>query len=275
MDPSLFPANYTRLVRYVDQDGNVRTGEPVSVSGEDAFLEAKDFTTGQVHKITKLLPPVDPTHIICVGLNYRDHADEVKITPGTYPVLFSKAISSATGHNDAILLPAAGPDEVDYEGELAVVIGRKIKNATREQALECVYGYTAANDVSARVWQFEKGGTQWIRSKGFDTFCPLGPVLVSPSLIPDPNALTIKTILNGEVVQSSNTQLMINSVIDLICFMSQDTTLLPGTVILTGTPAGVGFKRTPPVFLKPGDKIEVVIESIGTLSNRVEMASRD
>jgi len=171
---------------------------------------------------------------------------------------------------DAIVLPQTlRSDKVDYECELAVVIGKRCKNVRKEQALEYVLGYTCANDVSARDWQIEWGGSQWCRGKSFDTFCPLGPCLVTRDEIPNPNALGIKTILNGQVMQDWNTNDMIFDVPTLIEFLSGSMTLEPGAVILTGTPHGVGAARTPPVFLKPGDTVTIEIEKIGALTNPV------
>jgi len=184
-------------------------------------------------------------------------------------VIFIKANSSVIGPEEMILLPHVGPDQVDYEAELAVIIGRKAKNISREEALEYVLGYTCANDVSARDWQIEKQKKQWSRGKSFDTFCPLGPCLVTRDEIPDPNRLAIRSILNGRVMQDSNTSDMIFDVQTLVSDLSQSLTLLPGTTILTGTPGGVGFTRKPPVFLKDGDRITIEIERIGSLSNRV------
>ena len=189
--------------------------------------------------------------------------------PGSLPVIFIKANSSVIGPEEMILLPHVGPDQVDYEAELAVIIGRKAKNISREEALEYVLGYTCANDVSARDWQIEKQKKQWSRGKSFDTFCPLGPCLVTRDEIPDPNRLAIRSILNGRVMQDSNTSDMIFDVQTLVSDLSQSLTLLPGTAILTGTPGGVGFTRKPPVFLKDGDRITIEIERIGSLSNRV------
>jgi 2-keto-4-pentenoate hydratase/2-oxohepta-3-ene-1,7-dioic acid hydratase in catechol pathway len=186
------------------------------------------------------------------------------------PVVFMKPTTALNHPGDPIRIPAcctSGP-EVDYECELAVVLGRETRNVKEADALRSVYGYTCANDVSARRWQ-RNNGTQWVRGKSFDTFCPLGPVLVTAEEIPDPQTLTIKTILNGQVMQSHTTADMIFPVAKLISFLSQDTTLLPGTVILTGTPQGVGFARKPPVFLKPGDEVVIEIERIGRLVNPV------
>ena len=187
------------------------------------------------------------------------------------PVLFMKPGTAVTGPNCPIQLPAAcehGP-EVDFEAELAVIIGTRARNVSTEDALQYVFGYTCANDVSARRWQKHGGGGQWIRGKSFDTFCPMGPLLVTADEIPDPQDLAIRSELNGQTMQSSNTHDMIFSVAQLIAFISRDTTLLPGTVILTGTPEGVGFARKPPVYLADGDTIEVIIEGIGTLVNTV------
>jgi 2-keto-4-pentenoate hydratase/2-oxohepta-3-ene-1,7-dioic acid hydratase in catechol pathway len=160
---------------------------------------------------------------------------------------------------------------VDYEAELAVVIGKQAKNVPVAAALEAVLGYTAANDISARRWQKHGGGGQWVRGKSFDTFCPLGPVLVTADEIPDPQALTIGCELNGQQLQCGFTGDMIFSVAELISRLSRDTTLLPGTLILTGTPSGVGFTRNPPVFLSPGDRVRVSIEGIGILENRISV----
>jgi 2-keto-4-pentenoate hydratase/2-oxohepta-3-ene-1,7-dioic acid hydratase in catechol pathway len=188
------------------------------------------------------------------------------------PILFMKATSSIIGHQEPILLPAAGPGQVDYEAELAVVIGASAKNLKPEQAMACVFGYTCANDVSARDWQLEKQKGQWVRGKSFDTFCPLGPWLVTKDEIADPDKLNIRALLNEkQILQDANTSNMIHSVAAIISFLSQSMTLLPGTVILSGTPEGVGFTRQPPLFLKVGDRISIDIEGIGRLSNPVIM----
>ncbi len=208
--------------------------------------------------------------IFCIGLNYRQHAAETKAKLPQFPVVFMKSPAAVIGPGEPIMLPRhLRSDEVDYECELAVVIGKTCKNVSRKDALDCVAGYTCANDVSARDWQRQWGGSQWCRGKTFDTFCPLGPRLVAREEIPDPNELRIRTILNGEVMQDSNTRDMIFDVPALIEFLSGSTTLLPGTVILTGTPHGVGMARTPPRWLRPGDTVTVEIEKIGSLTNPV------
>ena len=218
----------------------------------------------------KLLAPVVPANILCIGLNYKKHAAESNSPLPAHPVLFLKGTASLQNPGDPIEIPVKLPStRVDYECELAVVIGRRCKNVSRAQALEYVLGYTCGNDVSARDWQRDGGGGQWCQGKGFDTFCPLGPVLVTPDEIPNPNALRIRTILNGETMQDWNTDDMIFDVPAIIEFLSASKTLLPGTVILTGTPHGVGFARKPPVWLKAGDTVSIEIEKIGTLTNPV------
>jgi 2-keto-4-pentenoate hydratase/2-oxohepta-3-ene-1,7-dioic acid hydratase in catechol pathway len=219
----------------------------------------------------KRLAPLEPAAIFCIGLNYRQHAEETQSPIPERPVLFMKSPAAVQHPGDAIVLPRRlRSDAVDFECELAVVIGRRCKNVSRASALDYVLGYTCANDVSARDWQKNWGGGQWCRGKTFDTFAPLGPCLVLRDEIPNPNALRIRTMLNGQTMQDSNTSDMIFDVPALIEFLSGSTTLLPGTVILTGTPQGVGAARKPPVFLKPGDSVTVSIEGIGELTNPVE-----
>jgi 2-keto-4-pentenoate hydratase/2-oxohepta-3-ene-1,7-dioic acid hydratase in catechol pathway len=214
------------------------------------------------------LAPVLPPTIYCIGLNYRKHAEETGAAVPKYPVLFIKARAALHHPEQPILIPTHAPShKVDYECELAVVIGRRAKNVRAADALDYVLGYTCANDVSARDWQMEWGGGQFCRGKSFDTFCPLGPVLVTADDIPNPNALDIRTVLNGQVVQSANTSDMIFDVRALIEFLSADCTLEPGSVILTGTPSGVGAARKPPLWLKPGDEVRVEIDGIGVLRN--------
>jgi 2-keto-4-pentenoate hydratase/2-oxohepta-3-ene-1,7-dioic acid hydratase in catechol pathway len=219
----------------------------------------------------KLLAPIEPRAILCIGLNYRKHAEETKAPLPQYPVLFMKSPGAVQNPDDPILLPRKlRSDTVDYECELAVVIGKKAKNVSKEKALEYVLGYTCANDVSARDWQKEGGGGQWCRGKTFDTFCPLGPVLVTPDEIPNPNALKIATRVNGETLQDWTTSDMIFDVPTLIEFLTASTTLLPGTVIITGTPHGVGMARDPKRWLQAGEVVEVEIEGIGILRNPVQ-----
>ena len=227
--------------------------------------------TGNRADVRKLLAPVMPCQILCIGLNYRAHAEETGARLPEFPVIFAKSPVSVQNPEDPIRLPRfLRSDQVDYECELAVIVGQTCKNVSRQQALEHVLGYTCANDVSARDWQKQRGGGQWCRGKSFDTFCPLGPCLVTVDEIPDPNALRIQTEVNGCIVQDSNTGDMIFDVPSLIEFLSGSTTLLPGTVILTGTPSGVGMASEPPRWLQPGDLVEISIEKIGRLVNPVE-----
>jgi 2-keto-4-pentenoate hydratase/2-oxohepta-3-ene-1,7-dioic acid hydratase in catechol pathway len=226
--------------------------------------------TGRIVTPGKLLAPIAPSNLLCIGANYRKHIEESGPAAPQSPVLFIKPTSALLHPGDPIEIPVKlASHEVDYEGELAVVIGRRCKNATRANALDFVFGYTCANDVTARDWQKRLGGGQWCTGKGFDTFCPLGPVLVTRDELPDPNALRLKTTVNGEVRQDWTTGGMISDVPALIEFLSSSKTLLPGTVILTGTPHGVGAARNPPAFLQPGDSVSVEIEGIGTLTNPV------
>jgi 2-keto-4-pentenoate hydratase/2-oxohepta-3-ene-1,7-dioic acid hydratase in catechol pathway len=226
--------------------------------------------TDKVVKPGKILAPVVPPNILAIGLNYKKHAEEGGKGVPERPMLFIKSTTSLQNPGDPIELPRKlASSEVDYECELAVVIGRTCKNVTRASALDFVLGYTAANDVSARDWQVRLNGGQFCQGKSFDTFCPLGPVLVTRDEIPNPNSLGIKTILNGQVMQDWNTNDMVFDVPALIEFLSGSKTLLAGTVILTGTPHGVGFARKPPVFLKTGDTVTIEIEKIGSLTNPV------
>ena len=261
-----------KIVRFQDNTGVIHHGEWIKDWSALLIERTVDETyqvTDRVVAIDKLLAPVEPPSILCVGLNYRQHAEETGARIPEYPVLFIKAVNTLTHPGDPIIIPRVAPGQVDCEGELAVVIGKPGKNIERRRALDHVLGYTCANDVSARRWQKEGGGKQWCRGKSFDTFCPLGPCLVTTDEIPDPNTLRIKTTLNDQTMQDSTTADMIFDVPSLISFLSEGTTLLPGTVILTGTPQGVGFARNPPVFLKKGDRVAIEIERIGTLVNSV------
>jgi 2-keto-4-pentenoate hydratase/2-oxohepta-3-ene-1,7-dioic acid hydratase in catechol pathway len=220
--------------------------------------------------IEKLLAPLIPTDILCIGLNYREHAKESGSEIPENPMLFIKASNTLNNPFDPVAIPKRSSD-VDYEGELCVVIGKAAKDVSRKKALDYVLGYTCANDVSARDWQREKklGGGQFARGKSFDGFCPLGPWIVTRDEIPNPNALQLKTILNGKVMQDYTTADMIFDVPALIESLSSTMTLRPGAVILTGTPQGVGFARNPPVWMKAGDRVVVEIEKIGRLENPI------
>ena len=216
-------------------------------------------------------PVPRPGKLICIGLNYSDHAAESNMAIPKQPVVFSKFSTAVIAAGEPVVLPATS-EQVDYEAELAVVIGRRAKNVSAELALDHVLGYTCFNDVSARDFQFADG--QWQRGKSCDTFAPMGPTIVTADEVADPHHLSIKLILNGQAMQDSNTDKFIFGIPELIEFLSQTITLEPGDVIATGTPPGVGFARKPPVFLKPGDKMVVVIEKVGTLGNPVTAAEK-
>ena len=215
----------------------------------------------------RLASPIPrPPKIVCVGLNYLDHATEQNVPLPEHPLLFSKATSSVVGPYDDVVLPAES-EQVDYEVELAVVIGKIATAVSEADAYDYVAGYTVANDVSARDIQFRQ--QQWHQGKSYDTFCPMGPWLVTKDEIPDPNALAVKLTLNGTVLQDSNTDNLIFNIPTLVSRISSAMTLLPGDVISTGTPAGVGVFRDPKILLKAGDYMETWVEGIGTLKNHV------
>ena len=261
-----------RIIRFVS-NGKTYFGEQID-DRTAARIEGDLFgsyrVTGERLGVDKLLAPLVPTDILCIGLNYREHAAESKSEIPKHPMLFIKASNTLNNPLDPVPVPRRS-SEIDYECELAVVIGRVAKNVSKADALDYVFGYTAANDVSARDWQRDKnlGGGQFARGKSFDGFCPLGPWIVTKDKVPDPNNLRLRTILNGEVMQDHTTSDMIFDVPTLIESLSSTMTLRPGAVILTGTPQGVGFARKPPVFLKPGDTVVVEIEKIGRLENPV------
>ncbi|MDR3406445.1 MAG: fumarylacetoacetate hydrolase family protein [Chthoniobacter sp.] len=262
-----------KIIRYQSPTGDIgyaqehADGTATKLRGE--LLDTLT-PTGETAPVARVLAPLEPTAILCIGLNYRQHAAETKAPLPQFPVLFFKNPASVQHPGEPIALPRwMRSEKVDYECELAVVIGRRAKNVPHERALEYVLGYTCANDVSARDWQKEGGGSQWCRGKSFDTFAPLGPRLVTREEIPNPQALRIRTIVNGETLQDCSTADMIFDVATLIEFLSGSTTPLPGTVIFTGTPHGVGAARTPPRFLHAGDKVTIDIEGIGALTNPV------
>jgi len=261
-----------KLIRHLSPSGPAYAslqpnGSALEITG-DIYGSYK--VTDKVIKPGKLLAPIVPTNILAIGLNYKKHAEEGGRGVPERPMLFFKATTSLQNPGDPIELPVKlASHEVDYECELAVVIGKTCKNVAKADALKYVLGYTCANDVSARDWQIKWNGGQFCQGKSFDTFCPMGPVLVTADEIPNPNTLQIKTILNGQAMQDWNTNDMVFDVPTLIEFLSGSKTLLPGTIILTGTPHGVGMARKPPVFLKPGDTVTIEIEKIGKLTNPV------
>jgi acylpyruvate hydrolase len=235
--------------------------EQLTASDNSPGLEGIVYAMERV----SLLPPVlHPSKVICLGLNYRAHAAEAGMAVPEYPVLFHKVAGSLIGHNQPIVVPRIS-SKIDYEGELAIIIGRRGKYIAEDEALFYVAGYTVANDVSARDLQFRT--SQWTTGKMLDTFGPLGPALVTRDEVADPNALSIKTTLNGQVMQDGNTADMIFRVPFIVSYISEIVTLEPGDVILTGTPPGIGNTRTPQVFMKPGDTITVEIEGLGKLTN--------
>jgi 2-keto-4-pentenoate hydratase/2-oxohepta-3-ene-1,7-dioic acid hydratase in catechol pathway len=240
----------------------VINGGPAALSlVKDAVLKAPDFPLAEV----KLLAPMPrPPKIICIGLNYRDHAIESKLEIPKIPVVFSKYPSVTIGPGDSIILPK-NSEKPDYEAELAVVIGKNGRHVAAENWREYVFGYMCLNDVSAR--DFQMATSQWMIGKTFDTFAPMGPYLVTDDEIADPHALDISLDINGEVLQKSNTKELIFRIPELIAYLSSVMTLEPGDVISTGTPSGVGFSYNPPRWLKPGDNVTVKIAGVGELTN--------
>lgn len=263
-----------KIIRCIDNNNQmvyanqVDTGSFMKLEGT---IESGFTPTSTSVSVQKRLAPLIPVNIFAIGLNYHEHANETQLEKSANPVVFMKATSSLNHPFDPIILPACatrGP-ETDFEGELAVVIGKTAKNVSVQTAMDHVFGFCCANDVSARRWQKHAGAGQWIRGKSFDTFCPLGPVLVTKDEIANPHQLHIETTVNDIIMQQSNTASMIYQIPELIAYLSQDTTLQSGTVILTGTPDGVGFVRKPPVYLQEGDIVRVSIEGLGTLENPI------
>ncbi|MGE7760039.1 fumarylacetoacetate hydrolase family protein [Peribacillus sp. NPDC097895] len=258
LDPDEFPAC---LKTFIDRSSELRTRAEKLIEkrvNDDAIFKLSEV---------KILPPIaQPEKIICVGLNYMDHCKETGMEPPDSPVIFSKYANAIVGHNDAIEIPI-NSTEVDFEAELAIVIGREAKHVSEEEANDYVFGYTIMNDISARDLQFQDG--QWSRGKTADTFAPFGPAVVTKDEVDDPHNLAISLELNGEMMQESNTGNLIFTVPKIISFLSQSMTLKPGDLIATGTPPGVGMGRNPKVWLKNGDKMNVRIERIGMLSNHV------
>ncbi len=248
--------------------------ELLEVDASSPFAVLLGDTAGLPHTSTARVPLADvdllapvarPGSVIAIGLNYADHAAESGMEAPAAPVMFPKLAQSVIGPDQPIRWSDDQSTEVDYEAELAVVIADDVRDVSVDEALDHVLGYTCCNDVSARDAQFSDG--QWLRSKSFDTFCPLGPWLVTPDEVGDPQDLAISATLNGQRLQDSNTAQMIFGVAEIISYASRYFTLRAGDVITTGTPAGVGFARKPPIFLRDGDTIDIEIENIGTLSN--------
>lgn len=236
--------------------------EPAAI----ADLASRCDLPGVQADVNILAPIAAPEKIVCVGLNYRDHAIETGAEIPTEPVIFNKFPSALVGPDQPIVLPSES-NRVDYEAELVVVIGKQARHVSEDEAMEYVFGYCCGNDVSARDWQKGTPGGQWLLGKTFDSFAPLGPYLVHKSAVPDPGNLRVQLRLNGQTMQDSTTQQLIFSIPKVIAHISKVVTLRPGDVIYTGTPPGVGDARTPPVYLSAGDVCEVEIEGLGTLRN--------
>ncbi|KFA64204.1 hypothetical protein S40285_00821 [Stachybotrys chlorohalonatus IBT 40285] len=278
---------FSRLVRFLAKDGLTYYGDAILPRGVSDIAKAqaarvikgdifgKHEVTDQVAHIRLLLSPLAPTDVgtlRCLGLNYALHAQESGLPEPKYPVLFYKPSTAASGPTDPIPVPlmAQQGTGLDYECELVVVIGKPCSNVTEADALDYVLGYAVGNDVSHRDWQIKHGGGQWSLGKGFDGWAPFGPGIVSTSLIQDPQSLRIWTKLNGKTVQDGTTSDQIFKVRQMLAFLSQGVTLLPGDLIFTGTPSGVGMGRKPPLWLQDGDVVEVGLDQVGTCTNKVE-----
>jgi 2-keto-4-pentenoate hydratase/2-oxohepta-3-ene-1,7-dioic acid hydratase in catechol pathway len=245
----------------------------VRVFSAASALDLQAAPCPKILTVDRLLPPLSRGEIgtiRCVGLNYRNHAKEMNLALPEHPTLFFKPSTCLNAPNSPLVIPHQATDgQADYEAELAVVIGKEARNVPVEDALDYVLGYTCSNDVTARKHQFH--GAQWGFGKGFDGFAPLGPCLISTRRVPDPSVIELKTVLNGEVMQEGRADDMIFTVAQIVAYLSQGTTLEPGTVIRTGTPHGIGVSKTPPVYLKPGDDIRIVMShGLGSLVNTVE-----
>jgi 2-keto-4-pentenoate hydratase/2-oxohepta-3-ene-1,7-dioic acid hydratase in catechol pathway len=245
----------------------------------DEAVQVDDTLLAQLRRNGFVVPLADvslgspvprPGKIVCVGLNYRDHAAEARMPVPESPVIFAKFATAVIGPDMPIVIPPASGGRVDYEAELAIVIGRMARRLTADEAAGCVLGYMNANDVSERTFQKQDG--QWVRAKSADSFAPMGPWIVSAADVPDPDDLAVRLRLNGETLQDSRTREFVFGIEALLVFLSATMTLEPGDVILTGTPPGVGFARKPPIFLRPGDVVEVDIEGLGVLRNPVATA---
>lgn len=263
-----------RWARVINEDGTETYVTPIDSEFYKLIIDPESgkfiFTSEKVNPVI-WLPPVEPPAIICIGLNYKSHAEETNKPIPKYPVVFMKNPSAITAHLQPIKIPNVCSDEIDYEGELVIIIGKDAKNVSSSNAFKYISGFTIGNDVSARVWQSEKGGGQWVRAKSFDTFAPIGPyVLPIEDYLEEPTPFTITTRLNDKEVQHGSTSDLIFGISELIAFLSEDTTLKKHTVVFTGTPAGVGWARTPKLTLKKGDIVSIEIDKIGTLINRVE-----
>lgn len=255
-----------RIVRFRDKTGPVKygvvEGDRVIVADGDPLQGLKPGRTCMALSDVRLLAPVEPVNVLCIGQNYKAHVEEGGADLPKAPILFMKTTTAVIGPDEPVVIPKIAPTEVDYEAELALVIGKTARHVPENRALEYVLGYTCAHDVSARDCQRNDG--QWVRAKSFETFCPLGPWLETEL---NPANVRVQGRLNGQTMQDASTALMIFNIPFLISYLSRGMTLLPGTLLLTGTPAGAGFAHKPPVYLKPGDVFEVEVEGIGVLKN--------
>lgn len=233
-----------------------------------ASVDGVEVSRIPLSEVDLLSPVIKPDKVICIGMNYADHCHEQNIPPPKEPVVFSKFSSAIVGPYDNLRYPEV-TEELDWEVELAVVVGKRGKDVKKEDAMKHVFGYTTAHDVSARDWQLKRNGGQWLIGKTMDDFCPLGPALVTTNEIGDPHNLDLQCVVNGETKQDSNTRQLIFKTEELIAWLTRFFTLLPGDVILTGTPPGVGVFKKPPEYLKKGDVVECTIEKIGTVRNTV------
>ena len=258
-----------RMARFRDKTGKVKfgivEGDHIRVATGDPLKGLKPTNTTVPQSGVRLLAPIQPVNILALGQNYKAHVEEGGDKLPKAPILFMKATTSLIGPDEPIIIPKMAPTEVDYEAELALIIGKTARHVKESEALEYVLGYTCANDVSARDCQRADG--QWIRAKSFETFCPLGPWIETDL---NPLDCRVRCRISGKTLQDARTSLMIFNIPFVISYLSAGMTLLPGTVLLTGTPAGVGFAQKPPRMLKPGDVVEVEVDGIGTLRNPVE-----
>lgn len=281
---------FMRIIRFQRHDGTIGWGLEsdlglLDISGSDATLPTSSLEVmarweelqprlarltkrlGASEDISKLLCPLDAAgKILCVGLNYRDHAAESNMPVPQEPIIFCKMPTALTGPEDPIYLPSSST-KVDYEAEMVVVIGKKLRKASPEESQAAIFGYAVGNDVSARDWQLEKPGKQWFLGKTFDSFAPIGPGITLASSVEDVLQLRVQTRLNGELVQDSSTKEIIFSPTHVLSYLSHVMTLMPGDVIFTGTPPGVGMAKNPPRYLQPEDRVEIEIEKLGKISN--------
>ncbi len=274
---AMFLASQGKEAKYLAADvvDFIRQGEAAWDAAEETLeffgQRIMDGISFHPDAVNLLAPLPNPSKVVAIGLNYGEHRREQNETTAELPVLFPKFPNAIIASGEAITWDPALTQKVDYEAELGVVIGKRATRISETDALDCVFGYCNLNDISARDLQFdERTSKQWARGKSLDTFCPLGPHIVSKDEIADPQNLSIRCWVNGELRQDSNTRNMINGVAQLIAFISQGITLMPGDLIATGTPSGVGHHRNPPVYLKPGDVVEVEVEGLGRLSNPIK-----